>query len=118
MRRYPGQADADAAGEVLVRRPLPVDIRADDGAADQGLHEVHGRRLLSLGVWCEERAASMPGVPLFNDPEHWRRRAEEARALAEQMASEQHKKMMLKIADDYDKLATRAAARLLGWKAA
>jgi hypothetical protein len=42
----------------------------------------------------------MPDVPLFDDPEHWRRRAEGARALAEQMASEQHKKMMLKIADD------------------
>ena len=47
----------------------------------------------------------MPDVAHFKDPEHWRRRAEEARALAEQMASEQHKKMMLKIADDYDDLA-------------
>jgi hypothetical protein len=53
----------------------------------------------------------MPDVPLFSDPEHWRRRAEEARALAEQMASEQHRKMMLKIADDYDDLAVRAATR-------
>ena len=40
-----------------------------------------------------------------------RRRAEESRALAEQMTSEQHKKMMLKIADDYDDLAVRAAIR-------
>ena len=46
VRRYPGQARADERGEVLVRRPLPVDVRTDDGAADQGLHEVHGRRLL------------------------------------------------------------------------
>ena len=26
VRCYPGQARADAAGEVLVRRPLPVDV--------------------------------------------------------------------------------------------
>jgi len=32
----------------------------------------------------EERAASMPDVPHFNDPEYYRRRAEEARVLAEQ----------------------------------
>ena len=111
MRRYPGQADADAAGEVLVRRPLPVDIRADDGAADQGLHEVHGRRLLSLGVWSEERAASMPGVPLFNDPKHWQQRAEECRVLAVQMNDETAKQIMLGIADDYVELAVRAAIR-------
>jgi len=28
-----------------VRRPLPVNVRTDDGAEDQGLHEVHGRFL-------------------------------------------------------------------------
>ena len=35
--RHQGQARADAAGEVLVRRPLPVDVRADDDAEDQAL---------------------------------------------------------------------------------
>jgi hypothetical protein len=49
--------------------------------------------------------------PAFKDPEHWRRRAEEARALAEQMSDEWSKQTMLKIADDYDKLAVRAAIR-------
>ena len=44
-------------------------------------------------------------------PRRRRRRAEEVRALAEQMAIEQHKKMMLKIADDYDNLAVGAAIR-------
>jgi len=43
--RHQGQARADAAGEVLVRRPLPVDVRADDGAEDDGLKQVHGRSL-------------------------------------------------------------------------
>jgi hypothetical protein len=56
----------------------------------------------------------MPDAPHFNDPEHWRQRAEEARVLAEQMNDETSKQMMLRIADDYDKLAVRAAMRLQG----
>jgi hypothetical protein len=47
----------------------------------------------------------------FNDPEHWRRRAEESRVLAEQMNDEKAKKIMLGIAEDYEKLAVRAAKR-------
>jgi hypothetical protein len=31
--RYPGQARADAAGEVLVRRRLPVDVGRDEQRA-------------------------------------------------------------------------------------
>jgi hypothetical protein len=56
----------------------------------------------------------MPDAPHFNDPEHWRRRAEESRVLAEQMNDETSKHMMLRIADDYDRLAVRAAMRLQG----
>jgi hypothetical protein len=55
--------------------------------------------------------ASMPIAPHLNDPNHWRQRAEEARVLAEQMDHEGNKKLMLKIADDYDTLAVRAAIR-------
>ena len=58
----------------------------------------------------------MPIVPHFNDPDHWRKRAEETRILAEQMSDEAEKKTMLGIADDYDKLAVRAAQRLGGTK--
>jgi len=57
----------------------------------------------------------MPIAPHFNDPEHWQRRAEESRVMAEQMNDETAKKIMLRIADDYDKLAVGAAARLFGW---
>ena len=53
----------------------------------------------------------MPDVPHFKDPEHWRQRAEESRVLAEQMNDETAKQIMLGIADDYEKLATRAAKR-------
>jgi len=47
----------------------------------------------------------------INNPEHWRARAEQARAQAEQMADPQAKEAMLRIAKDYEKLAHRAAAR-------
>ena len=42
----------------------------------------------------------MPIPPHFDDPKHWRQRAEEVRVLAEQMSTERTKKMMLKISDD------------------
>ena len=56
----------------------------------------------------------MPADRHLNDSEHWRGRAEESRILAEQISDETSKKMMLKIADDYEKLAARASARLVG----
>lgn len=46
-----------------------------------------------------------------NDLEHWRKRAEEARAIAVQMTSPHTKAVMLKIAQDYEKLAKRAEER-------
>jgi len=48
----------------------------------------------------------------FNDPKHWRERAEEARVHAEQISDPESKRMMLKIAEDYEKLAKRAEERL------
>jgi len=50
----------------------------------------------------------------INDPEHWRQRAEETRTLAEAMSDETSKHMMLKIAEDYEKLAKRAEQRAKG----
>ena len=47
----------------------------------------------------------------INDPKHWRERAQEARVHAEQIADPESKKMMLKIAEDYEKLAQRAEQR-------
>ena len=58
-----------------------------------------------------KRARSTLTAPQFNDPKYWHQRAEEARAMAEQMCSELSKKMMLKVADDYDGLAVKAAIR-------
>lgn len=45
------------------------------------------------------------------DPDHWRQRAREMRALAEQMNNETSREIMLRIAEDYEKLAHRALQR-------
>jgi hypothetical protein len=50
----------------------------------------------------------------LNDPKHWRDRAEEARTRADQLDDAQSKSAMLRIADDYELLATRAEARAWG----
>lgn len=49
----------------------------------------------------------------IHDPKHWYDRAEEMRALSEAMVNEDTKSRMLRLADDYDKLADRAAMRAL-----
>lgn len=51
---------------------------------------------------------------LLKNPGHWKARAEEARTLADEMADETAKQMMLGIAEDYEVLAEHADRRLKG----
>jgi hypothetical protein len=52
--------------------------------------------------------ASLINDPDINDPEHWRKRADEAGSLANDMKDEISKQMMLQAADDYEHRARRA----------
>jgi hypothetical protein len=84
---------------------------------DGPLHAVIGRS--EQPVRCDEEATTRSGINLMpehpiNDPKHWRRRAKEARALAEQIADPEAKRTMLKNADDYERLAQRAQERAAG----
>jgi hypothetical protein len=48
----------------------------------------------------------------INDPKYWRRRAEEARAMAEGFGDPASIKTMVKVAQQYEQLAQQAEARL------
>lgn len=47
----------------------------------------------------------------LNDPAHWRARAIEARAVADQLSDPVSKAMMLNVAEGYEQLARRAEER-------
>ncbi len=51
---------------------------------------------------------------ILDKPEHWQERAEEARSIAEQMSDPDSKRMMLRIAEDYERLAAHARRRMKG----
>ena len=50
-------------------------------------------------------------TPSINDPQPWRDGAEEIRALVADLRDERSKQKMLRIADDYERLAKRADER-------
>jgi hypothetical protein len=50
----------------------------------------------------------------INDPKHWHDRAAEMPVLLETMNDNKTKSIMLRLADDYDKLGDRAAIRAAG----
>jgi hypothetical protein len=47
-----------------------------------------------------------------DDPVHWRERAKEARAHADQLTDREARALMLAVVDSYDKLAERAEKKL------
>src|SRR5262249_25855069 len=53
----------------------------------------------------------MAKIPI-NDPKHWRKGAEEARTVADELTDPDAKRRMLRVADDYEELARRAERRL------
>jgi hypothetical protein len=51
---------------------------------------------------------------LIDDPKHWRERAEEVRTLSDQMDYGESRRVLLRIAEDYDRLAEHAERRTTG----
>lgn len=47
----------------------------------------------------------------INDPAHWRERAKQMRAMAEDVRETEAKEAMLRVAKEYDRLAERADIR-------
>ena len=63
---------------------------------------------------CGGRLRRLVPNSIANDPAHWRKRAEEMRTLANEIKDPLSKETMLRIADDYERLAKRAEARAIG----
>src|SRR6516225_2293521 len=97
--------------------------------AAHGLHAGTGQRAKVLETFCwfpliKSRCGGYKGdggagmsedrPHPINDPAHWRQRAQEARALADQIEDPQGRVAMLRIAQEYELLAKRAAARAVG----
>jgi hypothetical protein len=61
--------------------------------------------------------AALCDMPRFNDQKQWHDRAAEMRALAERMSDINTKRIMLRLAEDYDKFSDPAAERAGGRRA-
>jgi hypothetical protein len=51
-------------------------------------------------------------MAILDDPAHWRARAEESRVLAEQLSDRDSRRMMLGVAESYERLAQHAERRI------
>jgi hypothetical protein len=64
-----------------------------------------------LCSFCGGITGAQRNMTSINDPKHWRDRAAEMRALAKMMKDAETIEIMNRLAEDYEKLADRAAQR-------
>ena len=95
------------ASQLVMARPKPQCVVASPGPPS--FHQ----DLWRVGALTEMREPMIPVNKLSTSGigEHWHKRANEARNVADDMKDEISKQMMLQIADDYERLAKRAAHR-------
>jgi hypothetical protein len=51
---------------------------------------------------------------ILDNPEHWLQRAEETRSIAEELSDPESRRMILRIAENYERFATHASRRKKG----
>ena len=95
-----------------MRRLCPQLVKADISAFPSARQHKPLRLAFCDIVELLERERTQVPTSFLNDPEHCRRRAREARALASQFNDPASEKAMLEIADEYDRLAERAEGQV------
>jgi hypothetical protein len=77
-----------------------------------GKAELRGRMPLRFNNnpthWAKRRETPLAGLSLLDDPGHWRERAEKTRTMAEKVLDIESRFRLMKIADEYNRLAKRA----------
>ena len=63
-------------------------------------------------MYNREEGIAPPDPSKINDPRHWRDRADQAHAIAAAMTDPEAKEAMLRVAQEYERLAQHAEERL------
>jgi len=58
--------------------------------------------------WAKRRETPLAGLSMLDNAEHWRERAEKTRTIADKVLDIESKFRLMKIADEYNRLAKRA----------
>jgi hypothetical protein len=62
--------------------------------------------------WAKRRETPLAGLSILDNPEHWRERAEKTRTIADKLLDIESKFRLMKIADEYNRLAKRAKKQM------